>query len=45
MPAQADGAVYVDEDEEGAAGEDVDAFFVVDGGCYEVFLPVLGGEV
>lgn len=45
LPAEADGAVDVDEDEEGSAGEDVDAFFVVDGGCYEVFLPVFGGEV
>jgi hypothetical protein len=35
LPAEADGAVDVDEDEEGASGEDVD----------EVFLPVFGGEV
>jgi hypothetical protein len=45
LPAEADGAVDVDEDEEGSSGEDVDAFFVVDGGCDEVFLPVFGGEV
>ena len=45
MPAEADGAVDVDEDKEGSSGEDIDAFLVVDGGCYEVFLPVRGGEV
>lgn len=41
-PAGADGAVDVEEDEEGATGEDVEGVFVVDGGRDEVFLPVLG---
>lgn len=45
LPTQAYGAVDVDEDEEGSAGEHVDAAFVVDGGCDVVFLPVLCGEV
>lgn len=41
-PAGADGAVDVEEDEEGAAGEDVEGVFVVDGGRDEVLLPVFG---
>ena len=45
MPAEADGAVDVDEDEEWSSGEDVDTFLVVDGGCDKVLLPVFGGEV
>lgn len=45
LPSLADGAVDVDEDEVRSAGEDVDALLVVDGGCNEVLLPVLGGEV